>query len=489
MPTLEANTFDVTTDGVAEQSQFASPGYDVIEDKKRRKPPTATTRSEDKVLDQSGRRKVSSTARDIRRNVSIAAWMIRKHLDFVTQFEFHARSGDDGLNAELERLVRKIWSRPSQAHSAGRYRLSKLLRITEGCATVDGDCGLLKLRNGRLQGIEGDRIRQPQGMSTVSQELDGDRWIHGVKVNRAGRHLAYAIHRRVNGGSAFEFERDVRGSRLELHGFYDRFDQVRGVSPIVAALNPLRDVYENFDYALIRSKVQQLFALAITRNSEELTGETYTGEDTDDDGQDERYDVDFGRGPVKLELDPGDDAKFLESSQPSSEFQAFTNLVVAVALKALDIPFNFYDESHTNFFGSRAAWLLYDRSARDKRNDVAELLRRLTVWRLSLFIQDRELTLPSGMSLGELDFEWVPVGMPWWDPAKEIKGDLMAIGAALDTPQRITKERGRGDWFENIDEIKKALEYAESQGVPVNFDPGPPEPVVLSGTGGNEGAN
>jgi hypothetical protein len=36
---------------------------------------------------------------------TIAAWAIRKHLDFVSTFSFHARTDDDDLNMLLERKM------------------------------------------------------------------------------------------------------------------------------------------------------------------------------------------------------------------------------------------------------------------------------------------------------------------------------------------------------------------------------------------------
>jgi len=348
---LSTQTFDVTPSGVVDETMRFS--YDAIIDKKRRKPPSGVTQSEDKLLDQSGRRKLTSGTRDIRRNFAIAAWAIRKHLDFVSQFEFHSRTEDDGFNRDLEWLVRNVWARPNNCDAAGRHTFPKMIRLAEACRTVDGDMGMLKLSSGHLQGIEGDRWRNPNGRPSFEQD-GGTRWIHGVKVNKAGRALAYGLHNRINGGTAFRFDRTIPGSRVCMHGFYDRFDQIRGVSPIAAAINPLRDVYEGFDYALAKAKVSQLFALAIYSQVDEPTGELTTGIDSDGDGEEDRYEVDLGGGPIKLELDPGDRAEFLESNQPSSEFQAFSEVIIGVALKALDIPFNFYRENFTNFCGSRS---------------------------------------------------------------------------------------------------------------------------------------
>lgn len=445
--------------------------YDAVEQRGRRKSPTIDSRSEDLILDSTKRSKAQATTLDLCRNFSVARWMIRRHLDYVASFDFHSRTGDDQFDDQVDTFMQR-WFRKYACDRAGRHPFWRIIRLAEMLRTTSGDCGLLKLSDGRLQAIEGDRVRNPSGATIAG---DAQQWVHGVKLDPAGKALAYSIHRRrLYGG--FEFERTVPASSLCLHAHLDRFDQVRGISPIMSALNPLRDVYENFDYALAKAKVTQLFALAITSERGEDTGgetnvttTTETNSETGTTGT--KYEVDFGKGPIKLELDPGDEARFLESATPSTQFQDFTQLVIQVALKALDIPFSFYDEAHTNFFGSRAAWLHYERSCKAKRDDVLDLLNELTMWRLMLAVLDGELVLPRGMDLGFLAWEWVPLGMPWWDPAKEINGDLLAIGAGLDNPQRITKDRGKGDWYQNVDQIAKAIDYAKEKGVPLSFLP------------------
>jgi capsid protein len=477
--TLLGGSYHVDSSGVSEVPasavQFAGqPAYDATEARNRRRDVTVRTQSEDRILEPSKRAKLQANAQDLHRNFAIAQWMIRRHLDYVATFQFHGRNEDDTLNDRLEFLMRH-WSRAPNCDVAGRHRLAKMIRLTELLAVLHGDCGLMKVRSGQLQGIESDRVRNPIGMAI------GDEWVHGVKKNPAGRALAYAVHRRLPYGG-FEFEREVGAQNLCLHGYFDRFDQLRGISPLASALNPLRDVYENFDYALIKAKVEQLFALAIFRKGSEDTGgadNVTATETTGADGQTRRkYEVDFGLGPIKLELEPGDDAKFLESQHPSANFQQFTQLVLMVGLKALDIPYSFYDEKHTNFFGSRGAWLHYERACEDKRESLQELMHRLTLWRLMLWIMDGDLVLPRGMSIGDLAWEWVPMGMPWWDPAKEIRGEVMAISGGLDNPQRITKERGRGDFYDNVRQTIRAIKFTQEQAEKeqvnfrLSFDPG-----------------
>ncbi len=124
--------------------------------------------------------------------------------------------------------------------------------------------------------------------------------------------------------------------------------------------------------------------------------------------------------------------------------------LTAAALKSLDIPFSFYDESFTNFFGSRAALILYEKSATAKRADLKELLRQITVWRLGLFILDGALVLPAGMTISDLRFEWIPAGTPWWNPSQEVRADIMAIEAGLRTRTEIRKEKFGDDWEQDV---------------------------------------
>ena len=444
-------------------------GYDALEPRGRRKSVSSRVTREDYHTRGSKHRQLQETASDLCRNLSLASWMVRRHLDYVAQFEFHARTEDEAINLQIESLMAED-SRPLRADASGRFSREKLFRLAEARRVLDGDTILLKLANGAMQGIQADLIQDP------ADTLPGQTWVNGVMINSVGRPIAYGIHKRTT-DSGTVFARRINAINACHYGFFDRYagDQVRGISPLVSALNPLRDVYENFTYALAKAKVSQLFALAFYRNADESAGyaeedETLGRGDIDGDHVEEPkgYKVDFGSGPQLLDLEPGDKAEFLESRQPSSEFQNFTQLVIQVALKALDIPYSFYDESHTNFFGSRAAWLHYERSCKDKRDDQIEMRRNYTNWKLSQWVQTGRLVLPAGVRVLDVKYEWVPRGMPWWDPAKEINGNVQAIKAGLDNPQRICLATGT-DVFDNIDQIAKVTAYAAEKGVSLEF--------------------
>ncbi|MDR1268334.1 MAG: hypothetical protein LBK82_02305 [Planctomycetaceae bacterium] len=63
--------------------------------------------------------------------------------------------------------------------------------------------GILKLADGRIQVIEGDRIRNPNQYNENQQH-----WKHGVLTDDYDTAAAYAVHRRRRNGD-FAFERGL----------------------------------------------------------------------------------------------------------------------------------------------------------------------------------------------------------------------------------------------------------------------------------------
>jgi len=439
-------------------------GYDAASSEGKRRPATGILRSEDHELPPLERRKLLSQTRDIPRNFPTAGWMIRRHLDYVTTFNFQAKTGNSELNKLIERRIRE-WSRRDQCDVAARLGLMAMIRMAECRAVVDGDCGLHLLRDGHVQGIEGDRVRTPIGGLPLG--VNPENVIHGVEIDDYGRAQQYCITKRSKAsdfapnGQDFVFERMLPASHLYLHGYFERFDQVRGISPLAPALNSLIDLYEGLDLALCRMKIHQLFALAFYRGDP-----TSVTSEEREAGQDYTQ-IKLGKKPIILDLDIGDKAEFLESKTPSSEFQSFTQLLLQLILKALDIPYSFFAENFTNYSGARQALLQYEQSAQIKRANVRQMLDFLTAWRLRLMMLQGLLPI---MPLEQLQWEWVAVGLPWIDPLKEVQGDLAALSGALTSRTRLMKSRGED--FETIArELSAENQLLESLGLPTNVSP------------------
>ncbi len=360
-----------------------------------------------------------------------------------------------------------------------------MLRLWEASRTVDGDVGILKLASGQLQGIEGDRIRTP--MAWPEGVRGAPDWLpkmkHGVVCDPASKALGYAINKRGLGfqygpdwffaANSFIFERLVPAQDLLLHGYFDRLDQIRGISPITAALNSFRDIYEGLDYAMAQAKVAQLFAFVIKRNSLKAIEEFQNSEEG---ATDYHKAVDFNKGTAILELDPADEAAFLQSQNPSQNWQAFMNMVIAASLIALDIPLIFYDCTKGNYSQTRGSWVLYDHSAEAKRQDNRELMEELTAWRLSLWLYRGVLEVPKTLPLEWLMGEWISAGVPWIDQLKEVQAARSSVDGGYDSTPGVCKSLGK-DAYRIVDEQAAYLKYRQDAGLP---PPGTMAPIPVT---------
>jgi len=437
-------------------------GYDAAEDKKQRQTPRFRLMTEDKQLPPEKRKRLVATSRDVVRNWTIAGWMIRKHLDYCSTFSFQARTPDEAVNQRLEELV-AWWSRKRNFDVAGRHGRARYVRMAEARRTLDGDFFTLKMKNGRVQAIEGDRFRTP---TSLPKGVEPDDVVHGVIVDKAGGARGYCLHNRGKWGDGFDFDRVLTARHVLGHGYYDRFDQVRGVSLVAPGINVLQDTYEGLGYAAVKAKLAQMFGVVFKQSEEqeESLGEVTITTDNDGLPKKAETEIKFGGAPVQLDLNPDEDVTILESSHPQQQFQEFLRLLIMVGLKAVDIPYCFFDEGHTNYAGNRQAWLLYDQSAENKRDDNRELLNALLAWRVGLWIIDGVLELPKGMSIADVRWEWIARAIPWIDPLKEIMADIRALEARLTSRQRICKRNGV-DFFEIADELALEEEYLQGVGL------------------------
>ena len=424
-------------------------GYDATETTKRRKAPTRVIKSEDEHLKRNSRKILTSTTRDARRNFITPRWAISKHIDFVVDMNFLPCTGDEELDKRLAEFV-TMASKAKNFDISGRHGLSRYLRIAESARIVDGDFMSIRLRGGYLQAIESDRVRNPDEATkgglvhTDGEELDN--WVHGVKINRYGKPLSYAVHSRTKNG--FVYEGTVGATKVIPLGFYDRFDQVRGISPLASAINYLKDLHESYDYALAKAKMAQLFALKITREADFGMGTEFDDGDVGDDKT-----INFGTDPQILDLNTGEDAAFLSNNTPESDTQAFWQDMTQLVLKSLNIPYSFWAEDHTNFFGSRAALILYLRSVEKWREDIVDFRNDWLTWRLKVGMLKGEIELPRDFEIDPKNWKWIPTGLEWWNPAQEIAADVDAVNNAMKSRTEIRLERRGDDWKTAVADI------------------------------------
>ena len=414
--------------------------YDAVAQSKRRRQPTGILRSEDWELLPTDRKKLVSGTHDIARNFSVARWMIERHLDYITTATLQWRSGNTVLNTLVVAKLRE-WNGRRNSDLTRRHPFAFNCRLAEAMALKCGDMLPVRLSSGQVQWLEGDRVATPTSGIPPQMGIDLRSLVHGCQLDEYGGVLNYITCTRGPKANPWAqptslmFDQVISERDATLYGFFDRYDQVRGVSPLASALNSLQDVYEAKTYALGRMKIDQLWALAIYRGNSDLITEIGA------DGQDYMK-LPIADGPVIADMDVGDRMEAIQSSQPSSQFQEFMVRAIQFSLKALAIPYSFFDEAYTNYSGARQHLLQYEAAAKIRRVAHFEMRDEIIDWIVRLFVLDGELPAEV-LDAGKFNWEWVAASIPWIDPLKEMQAKLMALGANLDSEIAIAKAQGR----------------------------------------------
>lgn len=469
-------------------------GYNSVDDSLRRRKPQNRTAPEISALDGSKRERGSATARDDRRNMSLLAWMIRRHLDNVSRFTPHIRTGDDTVNAILRKALN--WhGRRRQFDALGRHGRDEWFRMFEATKVISGDCGGLKATGLKLQGIEGDRIKQPGPTSSTPAKVkredgtEAEVSEEGLTFNPDGTWKEYCICKRSGTrGETLEYERLVPVNDMVFDAYWpERFDSNRGVSPLLQALSEAADVREVWEWLVLKAKASALFGLAFTRTgSDEMfpsQGDPNTAAPADESTaySSQVSTAIKSRGIISLDLDPGDSVAEIESKTPNPQVISFTRELIRSILLALDIPFTFYDSLTASFSARIADRNEYEESCEWKRDkNICVLDDIYGDWVIPAWVTADLFGLGTAMSKAKIAVEevaaslrWVPAGRPWLDRSNEMSGHILALAAGVTSTPRICSSYG-DDAYEIAREQK---DYLDKAGIPLLYAQGGQVPV------------
>lgn len=447
-------------------------GYDATIDKGRRQPPKARTSSGDFELPPRTRSKLVATARDQIQNLSVVAWMVRKHVSYISQFNLLAKTGDERLDNALEKRFQRAATR-DEFDIAGRHSLRSAMYINETGKAVDGQAFIAAIRGGFCQLLESDLIARPDDLpQKLSDKVDP----HGLVKDQYGKVIQYCRCRWDQDGRKLVFSGMVkRADMLADSGTFLRPSQTRGISPISAALNTFRDLYESWEWTLLKIKVHALCGVAIKRDAlvDGVPTTAYADSDIDTEGEEtasNRTAMEVQDGLMQFDLDPGEDVDLIESKTPNSAVIPYSEMMIRAALLAFDIPYTAYDSRGTSFSAVMADRAEYEKAVSVKREDNTDFLKRWSGWKLDQFAREggelSRLLASSTLTNQEIvdALEWVPDGTPWMDRGKEIKADADAIALGTDSRQRQCKRRGL-DFYKLANERAEEEEFMRSKSV------------------------
>lgn len=470
-------TNSVTSTGAVEfdLTNYANQsGYDVLKsDQQRRVASAGGTIPEWRILGDRQRVELASNTYDLYRNSVLLSWCLRRHMDYICSWEWRPNTGDKSLNEDLRELMERD-SRPYACDVGGRHSWARMLRLAELQSQLSGDCLIVPLQEGLLQGVEGHHWRNP-----TSDRRDIARWRQGCKLAAGNRTVAVCINEWDKGETS---ERIIPRSQVWHHGCFDfRFDQIRGISPITTAINGIRDTHEISEDMRSKLKMETLLGIVFKQKA----GQQHPFAAYAPPPQSASSDVpqlppyhDIGKGAMAFMMQDGEEADSFQLQNPSTQTQEFLKLSIMISIKAFDLPFFMFDESNSNFTSSRGAWLAYEKSCVPKMDNIRELNRLYALWKTARWVLPPsaggtgEIKLPRSIPFGWLQGKWIPRGTPWWKPEEEITTDLMTVACGGQTLQEICDKRGWGIWQDNIEDLCQELQTCRELGIQLTFNSG-----------------
>lgn len=371
--------------------------------------------------------------------------------------KLQVQSADKGWNEQAEGLMDE-WAMDG-ADARGMDDLyTGLQRNWFRGMMVGGDIGIIKLRDGSLQTIDGGDI------STPHDKLTDDSIVDGVQLSRLLKPLAFYVES--------EDKNQTKHTAVPAHHFIFytwgklKPKDTRGVSAFRQAIdsNILDQIEGNIEAVVAAAQMAAMLGLLITDGpgggDDTLQGTTPT---TDAAGN-AAAEMNLEPGMVKG-LAYGSTVTQVNPTQPGQNWPDF----IATLGRVLGLPFGlplelvFLDFSRTSYSSARTSMLQVQRVFRGHQERfINRVLRNIYEWRISKFISAGKLSPRPDA----LKHNWIAPGWQWVDPEKEGKANLLALDGGWTTVTDICAGLGK-DFSEVVARRKQEIEALKTAGLEV----------------------
>ena len=393
--------------------------------------------------------RLMNRARDLDDNFStIRAILTHFVVHVAGSLSYQARTGDAQLDRKVEAYLNQ-WL--ASCDITGRHTLLSLTQLVLRAVIVDGDCGVVAVRDGdslKLQTVTADRI----GRDTDLDQND-PLYVGGIIVDALGRPQAYRVYQRDKSGRYLQYE-DVTAQNF-MHVFVPtRLDEYRGRSVLAACLDDAQDVMDLIEYEKLAA-----------RWASTQTGVIKTESGSDDEMASVlRGDKDHFGNEIKLTALEAGRINYLNTGESMEVFQnsnrpaqAFANFV------------RYLEDRMCRALGTSARVMLDRPSAGpEARKDLRQAERTFDFWRYQLeqqFLNKAvQLALMDAAANGILPNDprirlgkWQWAGSVSIDAGRDARADIELWRMGLATAAEIYGEQG-SDWQASI--RQRAIEAA-----------------------------
>ena len=392
---------------------------------------------EDTAVTQTGRENIRLECRDLRRNNAVVAGICERFADNVVGSGItpQAKTSNPEWNAKAEAFFGE-WAKIADYRQ--RLNLWDIQRLIVQSRLTDGETGFVLVKNGQLQPVEAERIRQPDpGAAGI---------IDGVAVNANGIRTGYYIHNRDPQSGMFT------GKDFTLVPASDfkhcmraiRFDQVRGIPELAPVVNAIKDLGDYVDATLekARGEAKRFYTV------ENAAGAPTTLADRLEAGADGSTTLQKVESGEIHYLRTGEKLNNVGSDTPGDNFDPFTERVLRMIGSALGLPYEFVllDFSEGSFSSSRAALLQTYRTFQNWQAWIINgFLQPVWNWRIAKAIKDGQLDPAPIDWRGVSEWykvQWQVPEFGWVDPQAEAQSNTIEISSGVSSLTQWARKKG-----------------------------------------------
>lgn len=360
-------------------------------------------------------------------------------------------------------------------------------------ALISGDC-LIVIRQSPVTGlpvteiIDGRHVQNPvKGNWAKNAEARGNKIIHGVEVDKNGRHVAYYVNK-IAGDTASLL--NLESSRIPangpksgrkiawlVYGSKRLLDDIRGIPLLGLIAQSLKEIDRYRDSEQRAAVVNSILAMYIKKGENKpgtrpmTGGAVRKGSETivDQDGTTRDFAINkWIPGMTIDELQMGEEPVSFDTKRPSVNFAAFEDALISAISWSTEIPPEILKLSfNSNYSSSRMASsefkMLLDKERLKFASDY--LKPRYENWLVSMVLTDR-IKAPGLLEAWRdiskfevygawIDSDWSGAIKPHVDPEKETRAYVLKDENGYSTKARSTRELTGMKWSRNIKQIEK----------------------------------
>lgn len=394
---------------------------------------------EDRATTEIGREYNRLECRDLIRNDPVVSGIVKRFADNVVGSGImpQAKTSDTDWNDEAEAFFNE-WSKIADYRQ--RLTLWDIQRLIVNARMTDGEVGFVLVKNGQLQPIEAERIRQPSTPNDAG-------FIDGLRLTETGIKTGYAIHRRDKLSGMFtgnDFEIIAASDFKHVTNAF-RFDQLRGIPELGPVVNSIKDLGEYVNATLLKAKNEAKRFYTV-----ENEAGTYTGlprrTDTEDTSSTPIQNVQTGEIHY---LRKGEKMNEIGNVTPGQTFDPFVEKMLRMIGASLGLPYEFVllDFSQGSFSSSRAALMQTYRTFENWQQWlIIGFLQPIWNWRIAKAIKDGDLRMAPVDSRGVSEWykvQWQTPEYEWIDPQAEAQARTIEIAAGASSLTQWTRKKGR----------------------------------------------